>query len=79
MLCSQAFFAVKNVIFMKQVFTTVQVFPITLFHYQITPIDGERSGAMVCTVCGQEPDEKPNHTSLIMEPLLSRNDGIEHY
>lgn len=54
-------------------------FPITLFYYQITRIDGERSGAMVCTVCGQELMKRPNHTSLIMESSPSHNDGIERY
>lgn len=55
------------------------VFPITLFYYKITPIDGERSGAMACTVCGQELMKRPNHTSLIMESSPSHNDGIERY
>lgn len=48
------------------------VFPITSVYYQITPIDGERSGAMVCTVCVQQLMKRPNHTSLIMESSRSR-------
>lgn len=55
------------------------VFHITLFYYQITRIDGERSRATLCTVCGQELMKRPNHTSLIMESSLSHNDGIERY
>lgn len=52
---------------------------ITLFYYQITPIDGERSRAMVRTVCGQELMKRPNHTAPIMESSPSHYDGIGRY
>lgn len=64
---------------LKKIKSSSMFLPITLFYYQITPIDGERSREMVCTVCGQELMKRPNHTSLIMESSPSHNDGIERY
>lgn len=51
--------------------------PITLFYYQITPIDSGRNAAAVFSVCVHDAMKRPNHSSLIIESMLPRNDRLQ--